>query len=64
MTVANDSAIRRALEAAGVMFIDENGVAGLGVRLRSARHLWLTRDGRALNQNRSSPGSAGEAAKV
>jgi hypothetical protein len=33
MTAANDLAIRRTLEAAGVEFIDENG-AGPGVRLR------------------------------
>jgi hypothetical protein len=33
MTSANDLAIRRALEVAGVVFIDENG-GGLGVRLR------------------------------
>jgi ribosome-binding protein aMBF1 (putative translation factor) len=33
MTVANEQAVRRALEAAGVEFIDENG-AGPGVRLR------------------------------
>ena len=33
MTTANDSAVRRALEAAGVEFIDENG-GGPGVRLR------------------------------
>ena len=33
LTVANDQAIRRALEAAGVEFIDENG-GGPGVRLR------------------------------
>jgi hypothetical protein len=33
MTVANDLAVRRALEAAGVEFIDENG-GGPGVRLR------------------------------
>jgi hypothetical protein len=33
MTVPNDSAIRRAFEAAGVEFIDENG-GGPGVRLR------------------------------
>jgi hypothetical protein len=33
MTVANDGAVRRALEAAGVEFIDENG-GGPGVRLR------------------------------
>ena len=32
MTAANDMAIRRALEAAGVEFIDENG-GGPGVRL-------------------------------
>jgi len=33
MTKANDLAVRRAFEAAGVEFIDENG-AGPGVRLR------------------------------
>jgi hypothetical protein len=33
MTAANDQAVRRALEAAGVEFIDENG-GGAGVRLR------------------------------
>ena len=33
MTVANDLAVRRALEAAGVEFIDENG-GGPGLRLR------------------------------
>ena len=33
LTAANDLAIRRALEAAGVEFIDENG-GGAGVRLR------------------------------
>jgi hypothetical protein len=33
MTPANDSAVRRALEAAGVEFIEENG-GGPGVRLR------------------------------
>jgi transcriptional regulator with XRE-family HTH domain len=33
LTQANDRAIRRALEAAGVEFIDENG-SGPGVRLR------------------------------
>jgi hypothetical protein len=33
MTVPNDSAIRRAFEAAGIEFIDENG-GGPGVRLR------------------------------
>jgi transcriptional regulator with XRE-family HTH domain len=35
MTTANDSAVRRALEAAGVEFIDENG-GGPGVRLRKS----------------------------
>jgi hypothetical protein len=34
MTVANDLAVRRALEGSGVIFIDENGDAGPGVRLR------------------------------
>jgi hypothetical protein len=33
MTVPNDLAVRRTLEAAGVEFIDENG-GGPGVRLR------------------------------
>ena len=33
MTTANDSAVRRTLEAAGVQFIDENG-GGPGVRLK------------------------------
>ena len=33
MTVANDLAIRRALESAGVEFIEENG-GGPGVRLK------------------------------
>jgi len=36
MTAANDIAVRRALEAAGVEFIDENG-GGAGVRLRKLR---------------------------
>ena len=33
MTTANDSAVRRTLESAGVEFIDENG-GGPGVRLK------------------------------
>ena len=37
MTAANQIAIRRALEAAGVEFIDENG-GGPGVRLRKSSH--------------------------
>ena len=37
LTVANHLAVRRALEAAGVIFIDENGDAGPGVRLRKRR---------------------------
>jgi transcriptional regulator with XRE-family HTH domain len=36
LTAANDLAIRRALESAGVEFIDENG-GGPGVRLRTGR---------------------------
>jgi len=36
MTAANDLAVRRALEAAGVEFIDENE-GGAGVRLRKSR---------------------------
>jgi ribosome-binding protein aMBF1 (putative translation factor) len=35
MTMANDLAVRRALEAAGIEFIDENG-GGPGVRLRKS----------------------------
>jgi hypothetical protein len=35
VTAANDLAVRRALELAGVDFIDENG-GGPGVRLRRA----------------------------
>jgi len=37
LTAANDLAIRRALETAGVEFIDENG-GGPGVRLRKRQH--------------------------
>jgi hypothetical protein len=33
LTLSNDLALRRALEAAGLIFIDENGIAGPGVRL-------------------------------
>ena len=36
MTAANDLAVRRTLEAAGVEFIDENG-GGPGVRLKKAK---------------------------
>ena len=36
LTVANDLAVRRALESAGVEFIDENG-GGPGVRLRKRK---------------------------
>jgi hypothetical protein len=36
MTAANDQAIRHALEAAGVEFIDENG-GGPGLLLRQRR---------------------------
>jgi hypothetical protein len=36
MTTANELAVRRALEAAGVEFIDENG-GGPGVRLRKPK---------------------------
>ena len=35
MTAANDAAVRRTLEAAGVEFIDQNG-GGAGVRLRKS----------------------------
>jgi ribosome-binding protein aMBF1 (putative translation factor) len=37
MTTANDLAVRRALENAGVQFIDENG-EGAGVRLKKKRN--------------------------
>jgi transcriptional regulator with XRE-family HTH domain len=37
LTAANDLAIRRALEAAGIEFIAENG-GGIGVRLRAPRN--------------------------
>ena len=37
MTMANNLAVRRALEDAGVEFIDENG-GGAGVRLRKRQH--------------------------
>lgn len=40
LTVANDLAIRHALEKAGVEFIDENG-GGPGVRLREPTHKTL-----------------------
>jgi hypothetical protein len=36
MTAANDLAVRRALEDAGVEFIDENG-GGPGVRLQNSK---------------------------
>ena len=35
LTAANDQAVRRALESAGVEFIDENG-GGPGVRLKKS----------------------------
>jgi hypothetical protein len=38
MTAANDAAVRRALENAGVEFIDEDG-GGPGVRLRKGQQL-------------------------
>ena len=38
MTAANDLSVRRALEAAGVEFIDEDG-GGPGVRLRKRQRL-------------------------
>jgi hypothetical protein len=39
LTLSNDLALRRALEAAGMIFIDENGTAGPGVRLRKRQRL-------------------------
>jgi hypothetical protein len=38
MTRVNDQAIRRTLEEAGVLFIDADGGAGPGVKLRDPRH--------------------------
>jgi hypothetical protein len=38
LTAANELAIRRALEAAGIEFIDENG-GGPGVRLRKRQQV-------------------------
>jgi hypothetical protein len=38
MTTANNLAVRRALESAGVEFIDENG-GGAGVRLRKRQRV-------------------------
>ena len=43
MTAANDLAVRRALEAAGVEFIDEEG-GGPGVRLRTRQRKRPSRD--------------------
>jgi hypothetical protein len=37
LTTANDLAVRRVMEAAGVEFIEENG-GGPGVRLRKRQH--------------------------
>src|SRR5215470_8980970 len=41
MTAPNDLSIRRALEAAGIEFLDENG-GGRGVRLRKRQRLKKT----------------------
>jgi hypothetical protein len=38
MTMPNDLALRRALEAAGIEFIDDNG-GGPGVRLRKSKQI-------------------------
>jgi transcriptional regulator with XRE-family HTH domain len=43
LTTANELAIRRTLETAGVEFIDENG-GGPGVRLRKRQRLKKNRD--------------------
>jgi hypothetical protein len=42
LTAANNLAVRRALEVAGVEFIDENG-GGLGVRLRKRQQKKMQR---------------------
>jgi hypothetical protein len=44
LTAANDLAVRRALETAGVEFIDENG-GGPGVRLRKRPHHTPSKEG-------------------
>ena len=49
MTVANDLAVRRALEASGVEFLDENG-GGVGVRFRRTRHTWKGSEGERLRR--------------
>ena|SRR6266478_1819945 len=51
MTTANDLAIRRALEAAGVEFIDENG-GGHGVRLRKRQQTKSARAESGSQQSR------------
>jgi hypothetical protein len=59
MTTANDLAVRRALELAGVKFIDENG-GGPGLRLRKRQRAktakWI--DGGPNNQYRCANGPA------
>jgi hypothetical protein len=49
MTLANDLAVRRASEAAGIEFMEENG-GGPGVRLKKAQ---------SANINRVIPARAG-----
>src|SRR2546422_10792567 len=60
MTMANDLAVRRALEAAGVEFIDGNG-GGPGVRLRKRQAQWCAdndrRDGEPLRLRSDCAGS-------
>ena len=46
MTAANDAAVRRALETAGVEFIDENG-GGPGVRLRKRQRAKQSKEPKA-----------------
>jgi hypothetical protein len=55
-TAANDLAVRRALEAAGVEFIDENG-GGPGVRLRKGQCGFENPSGENLG-NEQKPGEA------
>jgi hypothetical protein len=59
MTAANDLAVRRALEAAGVEFIDENG-EGAGIRLRKSvkkASEIVGRDDQSKREQRFEPGS-------
>ena len=57
LTAANDQAIRRALELAGVEFIPENG-GGLGLRLRIAETKTMMRENDDARQHTSASSSS------